>query len=293
MNWVDHTIWWHVYPLGFCGAQIRAGEHTAAPRLRRLLNWLDYAVELGACPGCCSGRSSRRRPTATTRSTSTASIRGSAPTRTSTTSSRVAARAASTCCSTACSATSARGTPTCGAPSPRGPTATPPACSTSTGTPGGPAPRVFEGHGALARLNHGSERTVDLVAGVVGRWLDRGASGWRLDAAYSVDASFWARALPGSGSTARRLDPRRGHPRRLPRVRRGVDGGLGHAVRVVEGRLVQPEGPQLLRARLDPDQAQRPPRRLRAQHLRRQPRRHAHRVDGGTAASRSSRSPSS
>ena len=47
MNWVDHTIWWHVYPLGFCGAPIR-GEHTAAPRLRRLLNWLDYAVELGA-----------------------------------------------------------------------------------------------------------------------------------------------------------------------------------------------------------------------------------------------------
>jgi glycosidase len=27
-------------------------------------------------------------------------------------------------------------------------------------------------------------------------WLDRGASGWRLDAAYSVDASFWARTLP-------------------------------------------------------------------------------------------------
>ena len=47
MNWVDHTIWWHVYPLGFCGAPIR-GEHTPAPRLRRLLNWLDYAVELGA-----------------------------------------------------------------------------------------------------------------------------------------------------------------------------------------------------------------------------------------------------
>ena len=27
-------------------------------------------------------------------------------------------------------------------------------------------------------------------------WLDRGAAGWRLDAAYAVPASFWAKALP-------------------------------------------------------------------------------------------------
>ena len=28
-------------------------------------------------------------------------------------------------------------------------------------------------------------------------WLDRGAAGWRLDAAYAVPASFWAKVLPG------------------------------------------------------------------------------------------------
>ena len=48
MNWVEHAIWWHVYPLGFAGAPIRDGDRSPAPRLRRLLNWLDYAVELGA-----------------------------------------------------------------------------------------------------------------------------------------------------------------------------------------------------------------------------------------------------
>ena len=48
MNWVEHAIWWHVYPLGFTGAPIRDGDRSPAPRLRRLLNWLDYAVELGA-----------------------------------------------------------------------------------------------------------------------------------------------------------------------------------------------------------------------------------------------------
>ena len=36
----------------------------------------------------------------------------------------------------------------------------------------------------------------DLVADVMGHWLDRGADGWRLDAAYAVPAEFWAAVLP-------------------------------------------------------------------------------------------------
>lgn len=28
------------------------------------------------------------------------------------------------------------------------------------------------------------------------RWLDRGADGWRLDAAYAVPRHFWSRVLP-------------------------------------------------------------------------------------------------
>ena len=47
-DWVRHAIWWQVYPLGFVGAFPSAtppgpSEH----RLRRLVDWLDHAVELG------------------------------------------------------------------------------------------------------------------------------------------------------------------------------------------------------------------------------------------------------
>ena len=47
--WVEHAIWFQVYPLGFVGAfpadpPPAADEH----RLRRIVDWLDHAVELGA-----------------------------------------------------------------------------------------------------------------------------------------------------------------------------------------------------------------------------------------------------
>src|SRR5665647_554504 len=47
MEWVQHCIWWHVYPLGFCDAPRTADAARGEPRLRKLLSWLDYAVELG------------------------------------------------------------------------------------------------------------------------------------------------------------------------------------------------------------------------------------------------------
>lgn len=195
MNWVDHTIWWHVYPLGFCGAPIR-GEHTAAPRLRRLLNWLDYAVELGAS-GLLLGpifaseahgydtldfyRIDPRLGTDEDFDDLVAGCR---------------ARGLHLLLDGVFSHVGA-GHPDLRRALAEGPDGDAAGLFDVDGdAPGGPAPRVFEGHGALARLNHGSERTVDLVAGVMSHWLDRGASGWRLDAAYSVDASFWARALP-------------------------------------------------------------------------------------------------
>lgn len=55
---------------------------------------------------------------------------------------------------------------------------------------------VFEGHKSLVELDHHSPETVAYVAGIMNYWLDRGANGWRLDAAYSVDPEFWARTLP-------------------------------------------------------------------------------------------------
>ena len=51
--WIDHAIWWQVYPFGATGAPVRPEpgapltEPGAPARLDRLEPWLDYAVELG------------------------------------------------------------------------------------------------------------------------------------------------------------------------------------------------------------------------------------------------------
>ena len=51
-SWVDHVIWWHVYPLGFVGAEPqqteRVGSIISLHRLRRLEGWLDHLISLGA-----------------------------------------------------------------------------------------------------------------------------------------------------------------------------------------------------------------------------------------------------
>jgi glycosidase len=47
MNWPDSVIWWHCYPLRFVDAEREAIDNVE-PRLWRLTNWLDYVLELGA-----------------------------------------------------------------------------------------------------------------------------------------------------------------------------------------------------------------------------------------------------
>lgn len=56
--------------------------------------------------------------------------------------------------------------------------------------------QVFEGHDSLVTLNHDSPAVARYVVDVMIHWMERGADGWRLDAAYAVPTSFWARVLP-------------------------------------------------------------------------------------------------
>ncbi|CAN5235542.1 alpha-amylase family protein [soil metagenome] len=53
----------------------------------------------------------------------------------------------------------------------------------------------FEGHHRLVKLNHHNPEVVDYIVNVINHWLGFGISGWRLDAAYAVPASFWAQVL--------------------------------------------------------------------------------------------------
>jgi glycosidase len=54
---------------------------------------------------------------------------------------------------------------------------------------------TFEGHHRLVALDHQAPEVLDYVVEVMTHWLERGASGWRLDAAYAVPPAFWAKAV--------------------------------------------------------------------------------------------------
>jgi cyclomaltodextrinase / maltogenic alpha-amylase / neopullulanase len=55
---------------------------------------------------------------------------------------------------------------------------------------------TFEGHGELIALNHDNPEVIAYTADVMSHWLRRGGDGWRLDAAYAVPDRFWAQVLP-------------------------------------------------------------------------------------------------
>lgn len=192
--WVEHAIWWQIYPLGFVGAF--PNDQPPSPdehRLRRVVEWLDHAVELGAS-GLALGPifASRTHGYDTTdhfhidpRLGNDADFDHLVD--------------------------QAHG---------RGLRILLDGVFNHVGTDfdryrealeGGPdhpasawfrrrgaAARfdTFEGHGELIAFNHGNPEVVEYTAAVMRHWLGRGADGWRLDAAYAVPDEFWAQVLP-------------------------------------------------------------------------------------------------
>lgn len=178
-------VWWHVYPLGFTGA-----ERTAPPpgtpvrhRLRRLEAWLDYAAELG-----CTVLQLGPIFAAETHGYDTVDhYRVDPRLGDDDDFDRLVAAARDRGLRIVLDGVFnhvGRGHPRFGDPR---------YAHWFVPVDGGHA--TFEGHHGLVTLNHDHPDVLEYVAGVLDHWLSRGAAGWRLDAAYAMPASFWHKAL--------------------------------------------------------------------------------------------------
>ena len=205
---VEHSIWWHVYPLGATGAPIRPetpADRSPAPRLGRLIEWLDYLVDLGS-----NGLALGPVFESSTHGYDTTDHFRIDP--------RLGDDAVFDHLAEACRDRGVAlmldgvlnhvGTahPLFRAARAGGPEQRErrlfrfDEADGSSGPPGVPGSQpgyaVFEGHEGLAVLNHDSDEVAELAVSVLSHWLGRGASAWRLDAAYAVPPAFWARVLP-------------------------------------------------------------------------------------------------
>ncbi|MDT0164573.1 alpha-amylase family glycosyl hydrolase [Actinotalea sp. AC32] len=201
-GWVEHAMWWHVYPLGFVGAEREALPDGAPPvhRLEHVTRWLDHVVDLGL-----SGVALGPVFASHTHGYDTVDHHRVDP-RLGTEEDLVALVDAAHARGLRVTLDGVfnhvgRGFGPFQEVLRHGPGA-PTEHWFRLRWPDGAGPGTepdyddFEGHHALVALNHADDDVARHVADVMTYWLDRGVDGWRLDAAYAAPPSFWTRVLP-------------------------------------------------------------------------------------------------
>ena len=203
-DWLAHAIFWHLYPLGFTGAEASAQPPPVRHRLQHIEGWLDYAVELG-CSGLLLGPifASQTHGYDTLDYFQIDSRLGDQADF-----ERLVAAAHSRGLKLVLDGVFnhvGRGFPQFVEATEMGERSPYAHWFRRTGqtADGRPAYAVFEGHGSLIALNHAEPEVARYVTQVMDHWLGRGADGFRLDAAYAVPAPFWQSVLP---------ELRRAHP---------------------------------------------------------------------------------
>src|ERR1700754_3085459 len=199
-NWIQHAILWHIYPLGFVGAE---REAAACPNvqhhLTRIVDWLDYAVDLGV-----SGLLLAPIFASSTHGYDTTDHfeidRRLGDQSDFDTLVKEAQRRGLRLILDGVFNHVGREFPAFQRAIAGGPQSPEARWFRLTwpkdGASGEPDYATFEGHRQLVALNHAEPAVADYVTRVMNHWLDRGASGWRLDAAYAVPRPFWRDVLP-------------------------------------------------------------------------------------------------
>jgi glycosidase len=188
VHWAETAIFWHVYPLGFLGApHTRTDAGAPTPRLRLLDNWLDYLVGLGA-DGLLLGPVFA---SATHGYDTVDHYRVDSRLGTEQDLVNLFEQAADRGVKVVLDGVFnhvGRGFHQLVDVLEHGDQSQ--FASWFRRRPDGSF-NCFEGHESLVTLNHDEPAVVDYVCDVMTHWLERGASGWRLDAAYAVPTTFW------------------------------------------------------------------------------------------------------